>query len=87
MAKSFKPLKEDKGGAATLPLPAHMLPNDPPAGGPQPIGHRVTLQAKTPLAQNPFESDKTTPGEAWKEFCEANGISGSDCPTKIEPLY
>jgi len=75
---------------ATAPAPqlqGHVLPAATERTTAHPVGHRVQLLCPTPLLENPLEIEIADPAEAQKEFCRINGISGSEHPWKIEPLY
>ena len=45
---------------------------------------RVNLNCPTPLAQPEMEIEADFEEDARRQFMEANGISGSDCPWTIE---
>ena len=47
---------------------------------------RVTLHCPTPVAHPELDVEASDKGEAWKQFCAANGISDSDHPRTIVPL-
>lgn len=47
---------------------------------------RVGLAAGTPLAHPQMELEAACEAEAKQKFCEANGISSSECPWTIEPI-
>jgi hypothetical protein len=75
---------------ATLERPAplsNVLPNPPAPGAKTPWGYRVTLQCPTPIANNGIEITAKSETEAWAKFCDRNGITGSEHPKQIEPLY
>ena len=63
-------------------------PNDSDAT-PQPISpprFRVTLICPTPVAHPELDVEAEDEAAAWKQFCTANGISGSEHPHTIVPL-
>jgi hypothetical protein len=51
-----------------------------------PARFRVTLNCPTPVAHPELEVEADDEAAAWKEFCAANGISGSEHPRMIVPL-
>lgn len=50
------------------------------AGGGQFV---VSLNAPTPLTINPMTVDADSADEAWRKFCNANGICSSKCERTI----
>ena len=82
MPKSFtKPVSPQSGAR----VPA-LEPSAPPVDvlERQPRRYRVTVDCPTPLAANPLLVEAETEQEAWRQFCLANGIAGTDRPVTIE---
>ena len=58
-------------------------PAAPPAGSSR---FRVTLICPTPVARPELEVEALDEADAWKQFCAANGISGSEHTRMVVPL-